>query len=47
MTLPITPELRVEVHKGIEGLKYMMNECIRVNKELVGFGIDEKIFREN
>jgi len=39
-------EIRVEVYKGAEGFKAVLNDIIRVGKDIVGFGIDEAKFKE-
>ena len=37
-----TDEIRVEVYKGREGFKTILNDIIRNRGELLGFGIDEE-----
>ncbi|NQU97960.1 hypothetical protein HQ533_00695 [Candidatus Woesearchaeota archaeon] len=39
-------DIGVEVHKGKEGFKTMLNDCLRVGKDIVGFGIDETKFKK-
>ncbi len=39
-------EIKVEVYKGTEGFKAVLNDIIRVGKDMVGFGIDEAKFKE-
>jgi len=38
-------DIRVEVYKGIEGLKTVLNDIIRVKKDLLGFGLEEREFQ--
>ncbi|MFH1511621.1 MAG: helix-turn-helix domain-containing protein [Candidatus Woesearchaeota archaeon] len=37
--------LEVEVHKGNEGFKFLLNDLLAVRQEYVGFGIDESMFQ--
>ncbi len=39
-------EMTVEVYKGIEGVKTLLNDVIRTKKDYVIFGIDETIFKQ-
>ena len=39
-------EIRVEVFKGVEGVKTILNDILRVAKDYVIFGIDEIMFKE-
>ena len=39
-------EIRVEVFKGGEGVKTILNDILRVAKDYVIFGIDETMFKE-
>ena len=39
-------EVQVEVYKGREGLKTILNDVLRVGKDYVIFGVDESLFRE-
>lgn len=39
-------KLRVEVYKGKEGFKTVLNDVIRTKQEFTGFGIDETYFKE-
>ena len=39
-------DVRVEVYKGIDGFKTVLNDIIRVGKDLVLFGIDEREFKK-
>lgn len=39
-------ELSVEVYSGIEGFKSILNDIIKIGKNLYGLGIDESIFKE-
>jgi len=39
-------EIKVETYKGVEGFKTLLNDVIRVGKDMVGFGIDETKFKE-
>lgn len=39
-------DIKVEVHKGVEGFKTFLNDVLRVNKEFLAFGVDEAIFKE-
>lgn len=40
-------KLRVEVYKGVEGFKTVLNDCLKVGKELVAFGVEEIKFEQN
>lgn len=37
-------EVRVEIYKGVEGLKWVLNDVLRTGEDFVGFGIDEAKF---
>jgi sugar-specific transcriptional regulator TrmB len=39
-------ELKVEVYKGREGFKTVLNDMLRTKKNMVGFGVDEEIFKK-
>lgn len=39
-------EIKVEVYKGEEGFKTLLNQILRVKKEAVSFGVDEVEFRK-
>ncbi len=39
-------EIKVEVFKGVEGIKTVLNDVLRVGKDYVIFGIDEGMFKE-
>lgn len=39
-------EMRVEVYKGVEGVKTILNDILRVGKDYVIFGIDETMFKD-
>lgn len=39
-------EIKVEVYKGAEGFKVVLNDIIRTGRDMVGFGIDETKFRD-
>ena len=39
-------DIRIEVYRGIEGLKTFLNDVLRTDKDLIGFGIDETKFKE-
>ncbi len=39
-------EITVEVHKGVEGVKTLLNDIVRVGKNYVIFGIDESMFKQ-
>ncbi len=39
-------DIRVEVYKGVEGLKTILNDIIKTKKELLGFGIEEIEFKK-
>ncbi len=39
-------EIHVEVYKGTEGVKSLLNDVVRVGKDYVIFGIDESMFQE-
>ena len=39
-------EIHVEVYKGTEGVKSLLNDVLRVGKDYVIFGIDESIFQQ-
>lgn len=39
-------DIRVEVYRGIEGLKTYLNDVLRAGKDLIGFGVDETKFKE-
>ena len=38
-----TGEVNVEVYSGVEGFKSVLNDRLRVGKDLYGFGVDEEI----
>lgn len=39
-------EIKVEIYKGAEGFKTLLNDIIRVSKDFVAFGVDETKFKE-
>jgi hypothetical protein len=39
-------EISVEVYSGIEGFKSVLNDRIKVGKDLYGFGVDEYLFEK-
>lgn len=39
-------EISVEVYRGVEGFKSVLNDRIKVGKDLYGFGVDEEKFEE-
>ena len=39
-------QIKVEVYKGVEGVKTILNDVLRVGKDYVIFGIDETMFKE-
>lgn len=39
-------EISVEVFKGVEGFKSVLNDTIKVKKDFYGFGFDEQMFKE-
>ncbi|MBU0471921.1 MAG: helix-turn-helix domain-containing protein, partial [Nanoarchaeota archaeon] len=39
-------EIKVEVYKGKEGFKTLLNDYLRVGVDMVGFGVDETKFKE-
>ncbi len=39
-------EVKVEVYKGVEGIKTVLNQILRNGKDYVLFGIDESMFRD-
>ena len=39
-------EVHVEVYKGPEGLKSVLNDVVRLGKDYVIFGVDESMFKE-
>lgn len=39
-------EFKVEVYKGVEGFKTVLNDILRVGQDLVLFGVDEVKFKE-
>lgn len=39
-------EIKVEVYKGVEGIKTILNQILRNGKDYVIFGIDESMFKE-
>jgi len=39
-------EIRVEVLKGVEGFKTLLNDILRTGKELLAFGVEESLFQE-
>lgn len=39
-------EIKIETYKGIEGLKTLINDVLRVKKDVVIFGINEIMFKE-
>lgn len=41
-----TDDLIVEVFKGVEGIKTIFNDILRVGKDYVIFGVDEAMFKE-
>ena len=40
-------ELQVEVHKGKEGFRTMLDDFLRVRKNMLAFGVDEEDFRKH
>lgn len=40
-------ELKVEVYKGVEGFKTVLNDILRAGKDIVAFGVEETKFKEN
>ncbi|MDP2749213.1 MAG: helix-turn-helix domain-containing protein [Nanoarchaeota archaeon] len=41
-----TGEINVEVYSGVEGFKSVLNDRLKVGKDLYGFGVDEEIFEK-
>jgi len=39
-------EMIVEVYKGIEGIKTVFNDILRIKKDIIIFGIDDLLFNE-
>ncbi len=39
-------EIKVEVYKGVEGFKTILNDILRLGKDYVIFGIDESMFKK-
>ena len=39
-------EVYVEVYRGIEGFKVMLNDTLKVGEDFYGFGLDEQKFKE-
>lgn len=39
-------EIKVEVYKGVEGFKVVLNDVIRTGQDMAGFGIDEMKFKD-
>ena len=46
MTKSSKEEISVEMYKGVEGIKTILNDILRVGKDYVIFGIDESMFKE-
>ncbi|MFH1010525.1 MAG: helix-turn-helix domain-containing protein [bacterium] len=44
LALPDLDAVKVEVYKGVEGLKTILNDILRTGKPLAGMGIDETKF---
>ena len=42
----VKEEIKVEVYKGVEGFKTILNDRLKVGGDMVAFGIDEAIFKE-
>lgn len=39
-------EIKVEVYKGVEGFKTVLNDLLRIGEDMVAFGVDEVKFKE-
>jgi sugar-specific transcriptional regulator TrmB len=39
-------DIKVEVYKGVEGLKTLFNDILRTDQDLIAFGVDETIFKK-
>src|SRR3989344_1355749 len=39
-------DMKIEVYKGVEGVKTVLNDVLRIGKDYVIFGIDEIMFKE-
>lgn len=47
MTKHKREEINVEVYRGIEGLKTLLNDMLRIKEEVIGFGLQEEYWVEH